>query len=262
MSEYSSISFQVDGPVATILLDRPDVGNAVNLEMANELGDAANRCRHDARVRVAVLSGNGKLFCAGGDIATMATAGEQVEAAVKKLAGVVHAAYSTFVRMDKPMITAVNGAAAGVGLSLALIGDLTLASEGASFTMAYTAVGLTPDGGASWLVPRIVGYKRAMEMMLTNRRLSAAEAQEWGLVNQVVPADALLGTAQDAAIRLAEGPTSAFGAVKRLMLSSFSESLEAQMVLEAESIGKQAMGPTGREGIRAFLEKRSPRFVD
>jgi 2-(1,2-epoxy-1,2-dihydrophenyl)acetyl-CoA isomerase len=162
--------------------------------------------------------------------------------------------------MDAPLIVAVNGTAAGAGFSVAISGDLVLAAESAKFAMAYTAAGLSPDGSSSFFLPRIVGMRRAQELMLTNRRLTAAEALEWGLVSQVVP-DAELAKASTAlAKQLAQGPTRAFGVVKKLLATSFQESLETQMELEARGISAMAGSVDGREGIDAFLSKRAAKF--
>ena len=260
MSEYEQLDFRMNGGIATITLNRPDAANAFNLTLATELNHAANRCRCDPGVRVVVLSANGKLFSAGGDLSVMSQAGDQVDAALKQLTDQLHSAISILMRMRAPLIVAVNGAAAGIGLSLALIGDITIASEKASFTLAYTAAGLSPDGAATYLLPKIVGIKRAKEMMITNRRLTAAEALEWGMVNQVVGADALLDETLVLARSIAQGPTNAFGSVKSLVLSGYGESLESQMALEVEEIMQNAMGEDGQEGIDSFLHKRQPRF--
>jgi 2-(1,2-epoxy-1,2-dihydrophenyl)acetyl-CoA isomerase len=260
MSQYNLLDFQIDGAIATITLNRPDAANAFNLEMAIELNHAAIVCQHNPNLRAVVLTGNGKLFSAGGDLSVMSEAGDQVDAALKQLTDQLHTAFSTLMRMRAPLIVAVNGAAAGIGLSLALIGDFTIASEKASFTLAYTAAGLSPDGGATYLLPKIVGIKRAKEMMITNRRLSAAEALDWGMVNQVVAAETLQDETMKLTKSIAQGATNAFGSVKSLMLSSFSESFESQMALEVEAITRNAMSKDGQEGIQAFLNKRQPEF--
>jgi 2-(1,2-epoxy-1,2-dihydrophenyl)acetyl-CoA isomerase len=169
-------------------------------------------------------------------------------------------ATSRFSRMRAPLVVAVNGTAAGAGMSLAVSGDLVLAADVAKFTMAYTAAGLSPDGSSSYFLPRLIGLRRTQELMLTNRRLSAQEAFEWGLVNRVVAADDLQQQARALAAQLAQGPTRAFGTVKRLLNESFTGTLETQMELEARGIAAMAGTPDGREGIQAFLEKRKPSF--
>ncbi len=145
-------------------------------------------------------------------------------------------------------------------MSLAVAGELAIASENAKFAMAYTAAGLSPDGSSSYFLPRLIGMRRTQELMLTNRRLSAQEALEWGLVNRLAPEGEVLKQAEELARQLADGPTLAFGVVKRLLATSFSESLETQMEFEATGIAGSSMTDDGQEGIRAFLEKRAPSF--
>jgi 2-(1,2-epoxy-1,2-dihydrophenyl)acetyl-CoA isomerase len=156
-------------------------------------------------------------------------------------------------------VAAVNGTAAGAGVGLVAMADLALCARGSKFNLAYTSVGLTPDAGTTFLLPRIVGHKRAMELLLLNRVLSADEALAWGLINEVAEDGALLGRALEVAERLAHGPASAFGATKRLVAHSLG-AFESQMVLESETIAAQATGADAAEGIGAFLEKRKPRF--
>jgi 2-(1,2-epoxy-1,2-dihydrophenyl)acetyl-CoA isomerase len=167
---------------------------------------------------------------------------------------------SRLARANAPLITAVNGAAAGAGMSLAIAGDLVLAAESARFTMAYTRAGLTPDGSSTYFLPRIVGLKRALELTLTNRVLSAQEALEWGIVTRVVANDDLLREASDLAQELADGPTLALGAAKRLLHASLDDRLETQMELETRAIADMSLTADGREGIAAFHEKRAPGF--
>ena len=163
--------------------------------------------------------------------------------------------------MDAPVIAAVNGMAAGAGFSLAAACDISLAAASARFASQYTAAALSPDGSSTFFVPRLVGMRRAAELMLTNRMLSAEEAVEWGLITRVVEDERLLDEARDLAEGLAAGPTLAYGAVKRLLAESSSATLETQMEMEARSIGALSASADGREGVRAFLEKRPPRFT-
>jgi 2-(1,2-epoxy-1,2-dihydrophenyl)acetyl-CoA isomerase len=162
--------------------------------------------------------------------------------------------------MDAPFIVAVNGAAGGGGMSFVLAADLVIAAESAKFAMAYTRAGLSPDGGSTYFLPRIVGARRALELALTNRVLSAREAFDWGLVSRVVADGALATESEALAKELSRGATQAFGAAKRLIHHSFAESLETQMELEAQAIAAQARGADAREGIAAFLAKRAPKF--
>jgi 2-(1,2-epoxy-1,2-dihydrophenyl)acetyl-CoA isomerase len=258
--QYRTLGFELEDHIARITLNRPDAGNALDGEMGRELMHASIRCSEDRTVRVVLLAGAGRMFCVGGDLKSFAAQGERLSAHLKELAGMLHMAISRFVRMDAPLIVAVNGAAGGGGMSFLLAADLVLAAESAKFTMAYTRAGLSPDGGSTYFLPRIVGVRRALELALTNRVLSAREAQDWGLVTRVVPDAALAAEAQALATQLAAGATRAYGAAKRLLHHSFAESLETQMELEAQAIAEQARGADAREGIAAFIAKRAPRF--
>ncbi len=258
---YENITLERRDGVATLTLNRPNTANSIDLPLARELMDAAIVCDDDPETRAVILTGAGKMFCAGGDLRSFADAGLGVGSKLKELTAHLHAAISRLTRMNAPVIAAVNGMAAGAGFSLAIAADLTIASETAGFVMAYTQAGLVPDGSSTFFLPRRIGDRRTRELMLTNRRLSAAEALEWGLVNQVVPAEELLPTAQKLAATLAAGPTRSYGAVKALLNETFEHGLESQMELEARAIAAASITPDGQEGIRAFLEKRKPVFT-
>jgi 2-(1,2-epoxy-1,2-dihydrophenyl)acetyl-CoA isomerase len=258
--EYRNIRFSLADGVATIALDRPDAANAIDLALARELMHAAIRCDEDPHVRAVLLTAAGKMFCAGGDLKSFAAQGDALPGLLKELTTYLHAATSRFARMDAPLVVAVNGTAAGAGFSLAVSGDFVLMAESAKLAMAYTAAGLSPDGSSTWFLPRLIGMRRTQELMITNRRLSATEALEWGLVSQVVPDAELAAKAAELARQLAAGPTRAFGTVKSLLATSFSESLETQMELEARGIAAMARSADGREGIEAFVAKRAPKF--
>lgn len=260
MSEQA-ITLEVRDQVARVTLNRPQAANSINLELARALLQALDRCEADSKVRAVVLTGAGaKMFSAGGDLKTFAGLGDDVGAVVREITLYLHAAVSRLARMRAPVIAAVNGAAAGAGMSLALAADIVLAAESASFTMAYTAAGLSPDGSASYFLPRLIGLRRAQELMLTNRRLSAAEAEAWGLVTRVVPDGELMEAAETLATRLARGPTLAYGAVKRLLADGADAPLETQLEREARTITEIAQTQDAREGVRAFAEKRAPKF--
>jgi len=246
--------------VATITLNKPAASNALDLEIARELMSAALRCEDDPGVRAVVLTGAGKHLCFGGDLRGMAEQGERVTAYLNELTTHLHAAISSFTRMRAPVIAAVNGTAAGAGIGLVCMTDLAICGKGSKFSLAYTGVGLVPDGSTSFLLPRIVGRRRALELFLLNRVLTAEEALAWGLVNQVVDDADVLVQSQALAARLAAGPTEAYGAVKRLMTTS-EPGLEQQMAIEGRAIAAQAQHPQGREGIAAFLDKRKPSFT-
>lgn len=258
--QYETLLYEVKDNIARITLNRPDAANALDARMGHELMQVAIRAGEDKAVRAVILTGAGKMFCGGGDLKHFATQGDKLPAHLKELAGELHLAISRFARMEAPVIAAVNGSAGGAGLSLAIFADIVIAAESAKFTLAYTRAGLSPDGGSTYFLPRIIGVRRALEMALTNRVLSAKEALDWGLITQVVPDAQLQAEAQALATQLAAGATHALGAAKRLLHHSFNESLETQMELEAIAIADQARTPHSREGIAAFIAKRTPKF--
>jgi 2-(1,2-epoxy-1,2-dihydrophenyl)acetyl-CoA isomerase len=260
VTDYQTIALAQSGPIARITLTRADAANAMNDTMTRELADAARRCDHGA-AKVVVLTGTGRFFSAGGDLRAMASSSSTAGHYVKTMADDLHRAISTFARMDAVLITAVNGVAAGAGFSLAVTGDLVLAAQSATFTMAYTAAGLSPDGSSSYYLPRLIGVRRTQELMLTNRRLSAGEALRWGLLTEVVE-DAELAARVDAvAQQIASGARRSASAVKKLVLMSFTSGLEEQMETEGRLIAECADSTDGHEGIDAFLQKRRPEFA-
>jgi 2-(1,2-epoxy-1,2-dihydrophenyl)acetyl-CoA isomerase len=256
----TSVELTVEDGIAHLTLARPRAGNAIDLSFVTELREHAESLASRPDARVVVLSGQGENFCVGGDLAYFATLGDDVEATMRRLADDFHAGVSTLLALDAPLIAVVQGAAAGGGLSLVCAADLVLAAESARFTMAYTGAGLSPDGGASWFLPRVVGLRLATEMLLTSRRLSAAEAKAAGIVTEVIANSELDTAAQKLARRIAVGPTGAFGSVKRLLQVSATSTLAEQLDAEAAEIARNASGPDGREGVAAFLEKRRPCF--
>lgn len=258
MTEYQTIDFEQAGPIARITLNRPDAANGMNHTMTQELADAASRCDTDA-TKVVVLTGTGRFFCAGGDLKSFASMPDRGPH-IKAVADSLHRAVSTFARMDAVLITAVNGVAAGAGFSIAITGDLVLAAESASFTMAYTKAGLSPDGSSSYYLPRLVGVTKAKELMLTNRTLSAREGSRWGLVTEVVPDADLASRADQLANQMASTARGSNGGVKALLLDTFKNGLEEQMELESRLIAGIADSADGREGIDAFMAKRKPEF--
>lgn len=251
----ATVEVAVRESVAFVTLTRADAANSMNLQFGHDLLRAALTCESDPAVRAVVLTGAGKNFCFGGDLRGMASSGGDVSGYLTELTTHLHAAIVHFTRMNAPVIAAVNGTAAGAGLGLALMADYTIAAASAKFAPAYTGVGLTPDGSTTFLLPRAIGYKRAMELFLTNRVLGADEALAWGLVNQVVPDAELAAAALQLATRLAAGPLGAFGQVKRL-LADAEPGLEAQLAREGRSIARAGASAEGREGVQAFLEKR------
>lgn len=258
---FETLLYDVRDGVAHITLNREEAANALNLAMAKDLMHAALQADEDPGVRAVLLGATGKMFCAGGDLGSFASAGDEMPALLKEMTTYLHAALSRFARMRAPVIASVGGAAAGAGFSMAMACDLVIASNKAKFTMAYTNAGLTPDGSSTFYLPRIIGTRRTLELMITNRVLTAAEAAEWGLVNRVVTPDVLAEESTALASRLAAGPTGAFGATKKLVLGSFGEGFEAQMELEARAISDAARSADAREGIQAFFDKRAASFT-
>jgi 2-(1,2-epoxy-1,2-dihydrophenyl)acetyl-CoA isomerase len=258
--DYQTLNFDVDSGVATITLNRPEALNAMSPAMAKELHEVALQIDANNSVRAVILTGTGKAFCAGGDLGAFVAAGEQARTLILQMTGDLHLALSRLSRNRAPVIAAVNGTAAGAGFSLAMAADLAIAEEQAVFTMAYTNAGLSPDGSSTYFMPRKIGDRRTRELMLTNRLLTAPEALDWGVVNQVVEGGGALAAARVMATGMAQGPTEAYAQVKRLLDSSFSQSLETQMELEARAIAGQVVSVDGQEGMLAFVEKRKPQF--
>lgn len=256
----SPVLLTMDGPIATVTLNRPQFANTISQALADALLDAAIRCDADPAVRCVVLTGNGKLFCGGGDISAFAAAGDKVPAFLNRLAGTLHMAVTRFLRMSKPLLVLVNGPAAGAGLGLAIAGDVVIAARSAHFTAAYGAVGLTPDGGVSWLLPRLIGMRRAQEIILTNRRIPAEEAAEIGMVTRTVDDDQLAGEGARMARQLARSATGAIAGARALLLESANTPLETQLERETRTIALAGGSAECREGVSAFLERRKPDF--
>ena len=259
--EYNTLEFDLRDGVAHVTLNRPEAGNALNLKLAQDLLSAVMRCDEEPEVRAVVLAGAGRMFCVGGDLRSFIEQGERLSHHLKEVTTYLHAAVSRMARMDPPVVAAVHGAAAGAGLSLTCACDLVVATESARFSMAYTKAGLTPDGSSTYYLSRLVGFKRAMELTLTNRELMAQEAEEWGIVTRVVPDDDLSENVTELASQLAAGATKALGAAKRLLHIGWTETLETQMENETQTIADIACTADAREGIAAFMEKRSPEFT-
>lgn len=257
---YKTIKFQREGAIARITLARPEAANALNFDMGEELNEVANICRDDASVRAVILDAEGKIFCAGGDVLTFAAAGKDLPATLRKLLDSFHPAVVTLSTMNAPVIASVQGIAAGAGLSLLSSCSFVIASEKASFMMAYTGIGMSPDGSATYFLPRQIGLRRAEEMMVTNRRLSAEEASEWGLVNQTADPNNLATVTQQLAEQLAQGPTLAYGTTRRLLLESFDNSFGQQLEAEEKAILVMAETKDGLGGIAAFKDKQKPEF--
>jgi 2-(1,2-epoxy-1,2-dihydrophenyl)acetyl-CoA isomerase len=246
--------------VARLTLNRPDSGNAIDIHLSRALMQAAIACDVDSSVRCVLITGAGRMFCVGGDIAAFSGSGAQFAPLLKEMSGYLHMAVSRFARMQKPLVTAVNGPAAGAGLALAMLGDVALASRAAKFNTAYAGIGLSPDGGTTWLMPRLIGLRRAQELVLTGRKLTADEAAEIGLVTRAVEPDALEAEANAVAVQLAAGPTRALGRARSLLLCGLHTGLEEQLELESRAIAASGADFEAQEGVRAYTAKRSPIF--
>jgi 2-(1,2-epoxy-1,2-dihydrophenyl)acetyl-CoA isomerase len=258
--EFKTLLFDLHDSVATITLNRPEANHAIDLQMAKDLCYAAMHCSENQEVRAIVITASGKVFCAGGDLKSMASDVEKTPGMVKEMSSYFHLAVSRLTRGRAPVIVAVNGIAMGAGMSIACIGDVALAAESATFAVTYTRVGLTPDGGLTYFLPRLVGLRRASELIMTNRQLSAAEALQWGLVSQVVPDADLPARAAALAGQLASGATMAFGAARRLIESGISMPLETQLEFESQSIVDMTRTQDALEAFASFAQKRKPKF--
>lgn len=239
--------------VAEIRLNRAASGNAIDLDLAEALVAAVESVADDASVRCVLLTGEGRLFCAGGDVLAMAASSDPAGFLVE-LATVAHRAVLGLASLPVPVVAAVHGAAAGAGLALTLVSDIVLASTTARFAPAYVTVGLTPDCGTTWLLPRILGTRRALELGLTGRTLDAETALDWGLVTGVHDAGELESHARVVAGLLAAGPSPALGLTRRLLRPELAD-LAARLDLEAELIGEAATSPDAQQRIRAFVER-------
>lgn len=255
----SAVSLAVVDGVARLWLERPDAGNSVGPDLAGALADAAASLVGRNDVHVVVLGAAGRAFCVGGDLGYFASADDPSKA-IHALADQVHAAERSLAALDAPVVARVQGAAAGIGLSLVCAADIVVAGASASFTAAYGAVGLSPDGGQSWTLPRLVGTRRAAELILTNRRVKADEAAAIGLITEAVPDEALDERVAAIVAQLRASSLPALGAAKRLLAASAVRPFDDHLEAEAESIADLAAGADGREGVAAFLAKRKPAF--
>jgi 2-(1,2-epoxy-1,2-dihydrophenyl)acetyl-CoA isomerase len=252
----AEVEIERDGAVLTVTLNRPDKLNAFDSAMHEGFAAALKEARAP-EVRAAVLTGAGRGFCVGQDLSELVK-GE------RDVAGLLRERWNRHVLalrdLEKPVLAAVNGPAAGAGLSLACACDVRLAASSAAFVPAFVGVGLVPDTGGSWLVPRLFGYARAFEWMCSGRKLPAAEALEWGLVSEVIEGDGVLARTQELAAELAALPTRAVAMTKRLFARASSGRLEEQLELEAQLQAAATRTEDFAEGVAAFLEKREPRF--
>lgn len=257
--EYETILFAKSDGVATITLNRPSRLNAFNDQMIQETTDAFKSSGRDNTVRCVVLTGSGRGFSSGQDLADV-QAREGPFSFAEHLHKGYHRLVKQMVALEKPVIGAINGIAAGAGCGVALATDILIASDQASFMLAFSRVGLVPDSGTNWFLPRSIGYARAYEMAITADRVSAEQALAWGMVNRVVPHDQLMETVAAWAERLANGPTLAYGLAKRAMTKSWGMSLPEALDYEAHLQEVAGRSSDHKEGVEAFLEKRQATF--
>ncbi|MFO7544767.1 MAG: enoyl-CoA hydratase-related protein [Trueperaceae bacterium] len=252
----ANIDIHQDGPALRITLDRPEVLNALSLALLGELREALEGPATDDSVRAVLITGAGRGFCAGADLADTRVDGD--------IGGILERSYHPVVRaiaaLPKPVVAGVNGVAAGAGMSLALACDVRLLSSAASFALGFTGIGLVMDAGSSYYLPRLVGPGRALEMAFSNRRVKAEEALAIGLGERILDAEGFEGAVWHEVRAMAEGPTRAFALAKREVRASLDHDLEQQLALEARCQAEAARSQDVREGIAAFREKRQPRF--
>ncbi len=255
----SPVLYSVDGAVARITLNRPDVLNALNAALMTELRTAVQRANDDPNVRAVLLTGSGRGFSAGADLGA-SKSGDPKRDSGFTLRTYYHPVVLAMRTMPKPIVSAVNGVAAGAGMSLALCGDIILAAKSASFLQAFSKIGLVPDAGSTWFLPRYVGDVRARAMAILADKIPAEDAQRMGLVWQVFEDDQLMPEAEKMAAKLASMPTRAYALIKQALNASGENGLADQLELEAQLQVEAGRTEDFREGVAAFLEKRTPQF--
>lgn len=259
---YTTLLFTIENGVVRLTLNRPDKLNSFNEDMHRELRDALKRVERDETARVVLLTGAGRGFCAGQDLGDRATT---PDAAAPDLGVTLDTWYNPLVKtlraLPLPVVCAVNGVAAGAGANLALACDIVLAAESASFIEAFCKIGLIPDSGGTWTLPRLVGRSRATALAMLGDKVSARQAEQWGLIWRCVADDQLAAEAEALAARLATQPTRAFALIKRAFDASAANTLERQLDLERDLQRLAGCSADYREGVAAFLEKRPPVFT-
>jgi 2-(1,2-epoxy-1,2-dihydrophenyl)acetyl-CoA isomerase len=259
---FETVEYTLDNSVATIRMARPEALNALSSGLTRDL-DAAIRRASAERARVAILTGSGRAFCSGGDLREMQQIGQaegRIEAFLEAPLQELHELITLIRTTPIPFIAAVNGVCAGAGTNLALACDIVIASRDATFNEAFVRIGLTPDCGGTYFLPRAIGEKKAAELLMTGDSIAAEAALEMGMINRVVEAEKLEGAAQALAANLAAGPTAGIGRIKRMLNASYANTLEQQLALEHECQIESGRAADFREGVTAFFEKRPPRF--
>ncbi|SRR6266496_6148272 len=260
---YETIQIEVQGDIGVVTLNQPESLNALNVKMGSEFQSAVSELI-DSGVRAVVLTGAGRAFCAGGNLREMQAIARQegrAEAFFDEPLRLINKCILLIRQTPLPFIAAVNGPATGGGCNLALACDFVLAAEGARFNQAFVKIGLTPDCGGTFILPRLIGWRRATELLMTGEIVDAKRALDMGMVNAVVPDGELMDQAMRLAARLAQGPTAALGRVKELLEASATRDYAAQLELEREAQIKSGQTRDAAEGIAAFVEKRPPKFT-
>lgn len=258
---FTTIEFVSEDGLARLTLNRPDKLNSFNAVMHEEVREAMKTVQRDDSIRCLLISGNGRGFCAGQDLSDRNVA---PDAEVPDLGASLEQKYNPLIRsiakLEKPVICAVNGVAAGAGANIALACDIVIAAESAKFIQSFCNIGLVPDSGGTWTLPRLVGRARALGMALLGERISASQAEQWGLIWKCVADEELASTAEQMARHLATQPTLGLGLIKRAMLASSDNSLDDQLDLERDLQRLAGRSEDYREGVGAFMEKREPQF--
>ena len=255
----NSIELKIENKIAYITLNRPEVFNSFNREMALRLQDTLDACEVNDEVRVIVITGNGKAFCAGQDLKEVTS--PELNPGFKKI---LEEHYNPIIlrirNIEKPIIAAVNGVAAGAGANIALACDVVVASEKASFIQAFSLIGLIPDSAGTFFLPRLIGFQKASALMMLGDKVSAEEAERLGMIYKYVPSEEFQETIQKLALKMAQMPTKALGLIKKTLNQSFTNNLEQQLSVESKYQIEAASSEDYQEGVAAFIEKRKPNF--
>ena len=254
-----SIDVKIEESIAYITLNRPEVFNSFNREMALQLQKTFDDCEKDNGIRAIVLSGNGKAFCAGQDLKEVTT--PELNPGFKKILEEHYNPIITRIRsIKKPIICAVNGVAAGAGANIALACDIVIAHEKVSFIQAFSLIGLVPDSGGTFFLPRLIGFQKATALAMLGDKISAQEAERIGMIYKVVPLEDFTEEVRKIAVKMANMPTKALGMIKELMNASLTNTLEEQLAMESVAQIEAAQSNDYAEGVAAFIEKRKPKF--
>jgi 2-(1,2-epoxy-1,2-dihydrophenyl)acetyl-CoA isomerase len=262
MSDYKKILFELDGDIAIIIMNDVATMNACGVDTAIELTDAFDRAASTARA--VIMTGNGRGFCSGANLSNPAMSSSGPESKAADAGAALESTYNPLVSKMRdlpiPFVTAINGAAAGIGCSFALLGDMILAADNAYFLQAFRRIGLVPDGGSTYMLARAIGRARAMEMMLLGEKIPAAQALEWGLINRITTPEDLLAEAKTLAHALASGPTKTLSMIRKMAWSSFDNNWEQQLQLERDMQREAGRTNDFKVGVKAFLTKSIAKF--